>query len=125
MARQVRVLIVDDDLDALYYVDDLLSELGYYPIKVTSADDAGEIVGAMCLDAVIAGFDQIVTAPRAALEQFARALEHTAVLIMGRPGLRPDGASSPLRSFLEHPPATDDLKAALEHCAAVPLRAGR
>jgi DNA-binding NtrC family response regulator len=105
MARQVRVLIVDDDLDALYYVDDLLSELGYYPIKATSAEDAGEIAGAVCLDAVIVGFDQIVLAPRIALEQIARAQEQTPVLIMGRPGLRPDGTASPLRSFLEHPPA--------------------
>jgi hypothetical protein len=79
----------------------------------------------MCLDAVIVDFDRIVTAPGAALEQFARALEHTAVLIMGRPGLQPDGAPSPMRCFLEHPPAKDELKVALEQCAAVPLRAAR
>ena len=125
MARQMRVLIVDDDLDALYYVDQVLSELGYYPIKAISAEDAGEIVGAMHLDAVIIDFDQIVMAPQSALEQLVQAQDHTPVLMMGRPGLAPDGASSPLRRFLEHPPAEEELASALEQCVAAPLRAGR
>ncbi len=69
MAHQRRILVVDDDLDALYYVDDVLSELGYYPIKATTADDAAEIVGAMYLDAVIMNFAMVPTASEAALEQ--------------------------------------------------------
>ena len=125
MARQVRVLVVDGDLDALYYVDDLLSELGYYPIKATTADDAADIIGAVTLDAIVIDLDLIATASEAALEQFARARDHTTVLIMGRTGARPDGAESPLRCFLEHPPAPDDLAAALERCVAAPVRSAR
>ena len=125
MARRVRVLIVDNDLDSLYYVDDVLSELGYYPIKATSALDAADIIGAMHLDAVIAVLKMIVTAPESALEWFTRVGDHTPVLVMGRPGLSPDGAASPLRCFLEHPPAKEELQAALDQCVVAPVRAGR
>ena len=125
MAHQRRVLIVDDDLDALYYVDDLLSELGYYPIKATTADDAAEIVGAMYLDAVIMNFAMVPTASEAALEQLNAARDFTSVLFMAEPTLRPDGEYSPMRCFLEHPPAVEELERALERCAVAPVRTGR
>jgi DNA-binding NtrC family response regulator len=125
MARQVRVLIVDDDLDSLYYVDDLLSELGYYPIKATSAADAAEIIGAMYVDAVIIALDLIATAPESALERFTRARDYTPTLIMGRHRPGPDGVTSPLRCFVERPPTKEELQAALEQCVTAPVRAGR
>lgn len=125
MARQARVLIVDHDLDSLYYVDDLLAELGCYPIKATTADDAAEIIGAMNLEAVVINLAMIATASESALALFERARDHTSVLIMSPDGLQPDGATSPLRCFLEHPPEIDALRAALERCVATPARAGR
>ena len=79
MRRQPRVLVVDDDLDSLYYVDDLLLELGYYPIKATTADDAAEIISAVYLDALIVDFDMIATASESALEQFVAARDASAV----------------------------------------------
>lgn len=125
MARQPRVLIADHDLDSLYYVDDLLAELDCYPIKATTADDAAEIIGAMNLEAVIINMDMIPTASEAALAIFERARDHTSVLIMSANGLQPDGASSPLRCFLEHPPEIDALRAALERCVTAPARTAR
>lgn len=122
MSRQLRVLIVDNDIDSLYYVDDLLHELGYYPIKVTTSDDAAEILGAMYLDAVIINFDMIATASEAALEQFTAARDVASVLIMAKPDIRPEGQCSPMRSFMEHPPEVAELERALEACAVSPVR---
>jgi len=125
MRRQPRVLVVDDDLDSLYYVDDLLLELGYYPIKATTADDAAEIISAVYLDALIVDFDMIATASESALEQFVAARDASAVLIMAKPHVRPEGESSALRCFVEHPPLVTELAQALETCAAAPVRAER
>jgi DNA-binding NtrC family response regulator len=122
MAHRARVLVVDSDLDALYYVDDVLAELGYYPIKATSMDDAAEIIGALTLDAVVVNMEMIAAAPEAALSQFERARDTTAVLVMTEANTQPDGAASPLRRFLEHPPASDDLARALEICTRSPVR---
>jgi DNA-binding NtrC family response regulator len=125
MSHRARVLVVDSDLDALYYVDDVLSELGYYPIKATSVDDAADIIGAMYLDAVVVNMVMIAGASEDSLTQLEKARDNTAVLVMSQPGLQPDGTASPLRRYLEHPPATDELAQALEVCAAAPLRSGR
>ena len=125
MRRQPRVLVVDDDLDSLYYVDDLLLELGYYPIKVTTTDDAAEIIGAMYVDAMIIDFDMIATASEAALNQFAAARDLSSVLIMAKPDVRPEGEPSPLRCFVEHPPLVEELEQALETCVVTPVRAER
>ncbi len=125
MSRQPRVLVVDDDLDSLYYVDDLLHELGYYPIKATTADDAAEIIGAMYLDAMIIDFDMIATASEAALNQFSAARDVSSVLIMAKQDVRPEGELSPLRCFVEHPPLVDELAQALETCAVAAVRAER
>ncbi len=125
MRRQPRVLVVDDVLDSLYYVDDLLLELGYYPIKATSADDAAGIVGAMYLDAMIIDFDMIATASETALNQFSAARDVSSVLIMAKPDVRPEGEPSPLRCFMEHPPLVDELAQALETCVVAPVRAER
>jgi len=92
MSYRARVLVVDNDLDALYYVDDVLSELGYYPIKATSMEDAAEIIGALALDAVVISMAMIAGAPEAVLSQLDRARDSMAVLVMARPGMRPGGA---------------------------------
>ncbi len=125
MSRQLRVLVVDDDLDSLYYVDDLLHELGYYPIKATTADDAAEIIGAMCVDAVIVSFNVIATASETVLEELAAARDNMSLLIMAKPTVRPEGDISPRRCFMEHPPLVEELELALEACAVVPVRAER
>lgn len=120
MRHQRHVLVVDDDLDVLYYVDDLLQELGYRPIKATSADDAAEIVSAMRPDAVVLGFGMIGSASLAVIEQLAEMHSYTPLLIMADPGIRPDGVPSPLRCFVEHPPDIRELEAALNACVRTP-----
>ena len=127
MDGQRRVLVVDDDLDVLYYVDDVLRELGCRPIKATSIDDAADIVGALSVDAVIAGFDTIARGTRQSLEQLA-ALGFIPVLIMaGQERDRfPEGEPSPLRHFTDYPPDLTELERVLGHCASVsPARAAR
>jgi CheY-like chemotaxis protein len=114
MTHRTRVLVVDDDLDALYYVDDLLSELGYYPIKTTSVEDAAEIVGAMQLDAMIVNAAMIPTASEEALAQLERMPGTTSVLIMSEPVMRPDAASAAPRDFMEHPPELVELAEVLQ-----------
>jgi DNA-binding NtrC family response regulator len=125
MSHRARVLVVDSDLDALYYVDDVLAELGYYPIKATCMEDAADIIGAMCLDAVVVNMAMIAGASESSLTQLEKARDNTAVLVMSQPGLQPDGEASPLRRFVEHPPATDELAQALEACGSAPSRSGR
>lgn len=125
MSHRARVLVVDNDLDALYYVDDVLSELGYYPIKATSMEDAAEIIGALSLNAMIISMEMVAGAPEPVLSQLERARDGMAVLVMTRPGMRPGGAVSSHRRFLEHPPATDELAQALEICGRSPLRSAR
>ena len=120
MRHQRHVLVVDDDLDVLYYVDDLLQELGYRPIKATSADDAAEIVSAMRPDAVILGFNLIGATSCGVIEQLAETHTYTPLLIMADPAIRPDGIPSPLRCFLEHPPDIQELEAALNACVRTP-----
>ncbi|MGE0542499.1 MAG: hypothetical protein AB7R89_20215 [Dehalococcoidia bacterium] len=125
MSHRARVLVVDCDLDALYYVDDVLAELGYYPIKATCMEDAADIISAMCLDAVVVNMAMIAGASASSLTQLEKARDHTAVLVMSQPGMQPEGEASPLRRFVEHPPATDELAQALEVCGAAPLGSGR
>jgi DNA-binding NtrC family response regulator len=125
MSHRARVLVVDSDLDALYYVDDVLTELGYYPIKATCMEDAADIIGAMSLDAVVVNMAMIAGASESSLTQLEKARDHTAVLVMSQPGLQPDGPATPLRRFVEHPPATDELAQALEACGSAPSRSGR
>ena len=117
MSRQHRVLVVESDLDVLYYVDDLLRELGCRPIKVTSVEDAADIVGAIQLDAVVIDLGMIAHAEPATLEQLAAST--TPVLVMTERGLRPEGEISPLRCFVEHPPDLATLANALDACLRI------
>lgn len=125
MTHRARVLVVDSDLDALYYVDDVLSELGYYPIKATTTEDAAEIIGALSLDAVVINMEMVAGTQETALSQLEQAGDNTAVLVMTRSGLTPDATATPLRGFLEHPPSTEELARALEICGRSPLRSAR
>ncbi len=120
MGRQRRVLLVDDDLDVLYYVDDLLQELGYRPVKATSAEEAAEQLGARRVDVVMIGFPAISAAACETIEQLAPADGGTPVVVMAKPDLRPEGDSSPLRCFLDHPPDLPELEDALERCLGGP-----
>jgi CheY-like chemotaxis protein len=120
MGRQRHVLLVDDDLDVLYYVDDLLQELGYRPLKATSAEEAAEQVGTKRIDAVMIGFSMIPSADCEAIDQLAPAGGATPVLVMAKPDVRPEGDSSPLRCFLDHPPDLPELEDALERCLGAP-----
>ena len=120
MTHRAHVLVVDDDLDALYYVDDLLAEIGLYPIKATTMDDAVEILGAMNVDAVVLNAGMVAGASDDALARLIPVRDTTPVLVMGGPGMQPDGAPSPLRRFLEHPPEMGDLRQALRTCADLP-----
>jgi DNA-binding NtrC family response regulator len=114
MGRQRRVLLVDDDLDVLYYVDDLLQELGYRPVKATSAEEAAEQFETKQVDAVMIGFSMIPAAASGTIEQLAPADGAMPVLVMAKPDMRPEGDSSPLRCFLDHPPGLPELEDALE-----------
>ena len=125
MDHQVRVLVVDDDLDALYYVDDLLAELGCYPIKATTLEDGVEILGAMNVDAVIMNAGMVAPAPPKLSERLNAVQDATPILFMTRAGTRPEGRLSPLRRFLEHPPEIGELEQALETCTSLPARAPR
>jgi DNA-binding response OmpR family regulator len=120
MGHRTHVLVVDDDLDALYYVDDLLAEIGLYPIKATTMADAAEILGAMNVDAVVLNAGMVAAASDETLARLAPVRDTTPVLVMGGPGMQPDGAPSPLRRFLEHPPELTELRQALWTCAALP-----
>ena len=120
MHQQRRILVVDDDLDVLYYVDDLLQELGYRPVKATSTDEAAEITSALRLDAVVIGFHMIASASRDAIEQLAEAHGEAPLLIMADSPVRPEGDPSPARCFVEHPPDIRDLGHALESCLRAP-----
>lgn len=116
MGRQRRVLLVDDDLDILYYVDDLLQELGYRPVKATSTEEAAEQFGTKQVDAVMIGFSMIPAAACETIEQLSPADGATPVLVMAKRDVRPEGDSSPLRCFLDHPPDLPELENALERC---------
>jgi DNA-binding NtrC family response regulator len=125
MAHRARVLVVDDDLDALYYVDQLLAELGHHPLKVTSADDAADVIAAISFDAVIIAFDLLATASTTALAGLERMPGGVPVLVMAKPTVRPEGLLSSLRRFTEHPPALDELAGALDSCVPIALRSSR
>src|SRR6476660_5405623 len=121
MSAHPRVLVVDDDLDVLYYVDDLLQELGCRPIKATTAQDAAEIVGAMRLDALVMDLDLIVHAAADTLEHLQASHGSTPVLVMTDGRRRPEGPLEPARCFMEHPPDLNGLERALAAClGAVP-----
>jgi DNA-binding NtrC family response regulator len=120
MTRQTRILIADDDLDALYYVDDVLAELGCCPIKVTTLDDAADVLATTDVDALVVNMAIVAAASEQTMTQLESARDRLPVLVMARPGREPDGADSPLRCFLEHPPAVESLAEALERCLAVP-----
>jgi len=119
-------MIAGDDLDALYYVDDLLQELGCRPIKVTSAEDAAEIVGAIRLDALIIDLQMFAAASADAIALFLAAHADRPVLWMVPEHIQPDVETSATRCFIAHPPDLAELERALAHCVgAVPARAGR
>jgi DNA-binding NtrC family response regulator len=120
MTRQRRVLVVDDDLDALYYVDDVLAEIGYRPIKATSVDDAADVIAEMDVDALVVNVAMLLAASASALAQLEHMRRRIPVLVMSGSGRRPGGAASPARAFLEHPPAEEALAEAIEQCLAVP-----
>lgn len=116
MRRQRRVLLIDDDLDVLYYVDDLLQELGYAPLKATSAEQAAAELGAGHVDAVMIGLSTISAAACETIEHLIPADGATPVVVMAKPAVRPEGNSSPLRCFIDYPPDLPELKHALAQC---------
>lgn len=126
MAKNRAVLVVDDDLDVLFFVDDLLRELGFQPLKVTTAGDAVETLRTAAVEAVIVDFDLIPTATLQTIEELSDARQITPVLVMADDSIRPEGDSSPLRCFIEHPPDLAELREAIAHClGSTPLRGQR
>jgi CheY-like chemotaxis protein len=120
------VLVVDDDLDVLYYVDDVLQELGCRPLKATSAEEAAEIVGAIRLDALVMDLEMVVGASVETLDHLIAAHGPAPVLLMSDDGRQPEGSLTPSRCFTEHPPDTSGLQGALTAClGAVPARPSR
>lgn len=116
MIQQPTVLIVDDDLDVLFFVDDLLRELGFRSVKATSTSDAIETLATTQVDAVILDFDLIPRAPLQVIEGFSREQHETPLLVMADVATRPEGDSSPSRCFVEHPPEIVELARALRDC---------
>jgi CheY-like chemotaxis protein len=119
--RHYRVLVVDNDLDALYYVDDLLQELGCRPYKVLSLDDAAAVLHAMRVDALVIRLSLVCDAAAQTIEQINGLHPARPVLFMTEARLEPDGDSSSLRCFMPHPPDLNELSAALAECLGVPL----
>lgn len=120
MTRRHRVLVVDSDIDALYYVDDLLRELGCQPVMLSSVPDVDQAIIAARTHAMIVSFDAVLGESRQALDQLATHGNEMPVMIMAPPAVRPDGDLMPSRYFLEHPPDLGGLADALESCFGAP-----
>jgi hypothetical protein len=64
-------------------------------------------------------------ASESAIQDLHRVRDGTTVLVMTSTGSQPEGRTSPLRRYLEHPPAAEDLERELDACAALPVRGAR
>lgn len=116
MAKRQRILILDDDLDILYYVDDVLQELGYLPVKATSAAEVARLAESGRFDAAVLDFEMIPPATDWKGMLLSALRETLPVLVMSRHEQRPEGDSSPIRCFVDHPPEAHELSEALESC---------
>lgn len=116
MAERQRILVLDDDLDILYYVDDVLQELGYIPVKATSAAEVAMLAESGRFDAAVLDFEMIPPATEWKGMLLSALHDALPVLVMSRHEQRPEGDSSPIRCFIDHPPEAHELEEALDSC---------
>lgn len=121
MGSQRRALLIDDDLDVLYYVDDLLKQLGFRTIKATSGAYAAEVAGCTDADVVVLDMGVIPRTEPESLAELASLLDATPTVIMTESVYRPDGETSPNRCFTPHPPDLQELEASLDLCLGVAI----
>lgn len=128
MDRRPRVMVIDDDLDLLFYVDDLLRELGYQTVKATNSVDAAELLPETRPDVVVLDLGLFEHTRSESLAELTAIIDGTPTLLMTEFAVSPEGALPAGRCFLAHPPDLPELRETLVSCLQSPeqrKRSGR
>jgi CheY-like chemotaxis protein len=118
-------MVIDDDLDLLFYVDDLLRELGYETVKATNGVDAAELLPETRPDAVVLDLGMLEHTRSDTLAELTAVIDGTPTLLMTETAVSPDVGLRAGRCFLAHPPDLPELRETLDSCLHTPAHGER